>query len=352
MGWSFYYPITYDHTQCGTADSANFPALIYFNAPAMRDVAHGGDVQKSDGSDILFFSDAPGFTSQLASEPDYYDNVNGIGWFWVKINPLSHSTNGTIYMAVGNASPPARTANPWDANYSGVWHFPNGSFLSGLDSTGNHNDATLVAGASAASGKVDGGIGFSGANTSYATVADAPTLRLTDSFTIEAWIKLGNTTQTQKYLLSKNNLYAVIVNFVANTFEFYGSFSGSDPRPGSQLSIADTNWHHIAYAYDGSVWAGYLDGAQIFSVNRTFSMSSGNDNITVGGSGPFSNHIIATEDEMRISKGVARSPSTILASVNNQFSPGNIGAAGFWTWGSKTALSGGSPSLLSMGVGF
>ena len=122
--WSYYYPLTYDHTLVGGSDSSNFTALVYFSAAAMKDTGHGGDVQSSAGADIEFFSDTGLYHANRQRAWSFTTTVNGIGWFWVKIGTLSHTANGTIYMCVGNGSPPARTANPWDTYSRRIWHSP------------------------------------------------------------------------------------------------------------------------------------------------------------------------------------------------------------------------------------
>ncbi len=42
--------------------------------------------------------------------------------------------------------------------------------------------------------------------------------------------------------------------------ELYSGNSATDLRPGSQLSVPDTEWHHIAYTRSGSDYDAYLDG--------------------------------------------------------------------------------------------
>jgi hypothetical protein len=94
-----------------------------------------------------------------------------------------------------------------------------------------------------------------------------------NKFTIALWVAGSSGSQ---YLFSRVNDAAIIYNFVANKVEFFCSTlsgAGNDPRTGSQitLSSADTTTPHlIGYVYDAGTWSGYLDGAQVFSVSRTF----------------------------------------------------------------------------------
>lgn len=113
------------------------------------------------------------------------------------------------------------------------------------------------------------------------TINDSGSLDITNAFTISIWVKALTTTQTNTYLLSKlnnagtDNVYSFLYEYVNDTIEFYSNdFTGTAPRTGSQITLADTNWHHIVYTYDGTTWAGYKDGVNIFSVSRVFSLNA------------------------------------------------------------------------------
>lgn len=125
----------------------------------------------------------------------------------------------------------------------------------------------------------------------YIIVIDDPSLRLTNNFTIAFWMKAANLTQTNKYILSKNNFYAILWEYVNNTVEFFAlGFAGPDnPRVGSQIVVADTDWHYIVYAYDGSTWMGYKDGKEVFSLIKTFTLGTSADPLSIGCTGVPSN---------------------------------------------------------------
>lgn len=126
---------------------------------------------------------------------------------------------------------------------------------------------------------------FDGTNQNI-QVAHNSLFNLTNNFSIALWFKPTNTTQSDKYLIQKGrNRWAVIWEYVNNKVEFFAiSFTGSNPRTDSQLTINDTNWHHIVYAYNGTTWAGYLDGVQVFSVSRTFSLGTDSNPLILGSS--------------------------------------------------------------------
>ena len=119
---------------------------------------------------------------------------------------------------------------------------------------------------------------FSGASDVY--VPNSNSLNLTNNFAISLWFKPSQVSQTNTYLLSKltsgggDNAYSVIWQYTTNCVEFYsGSYSGTNPRTGSCMTVADTNWHNIVYTYNGNIWQGYLDNKQVFSTTETFSLT-------------------------------------------------------------------------------
>ncbi len=110
---------------------------------------------------------------------------------------------------------------------------------------------------------------FDGVNE-YVVIPDHADLRLTNSFTIELWFRAGSLSQSNKYLLNKGNYYALIFEYVNNTVEFHSTIG--TPRPGTQILIPDTDYHHIAYSYDGTTWSAYMDGVQVLSEARAFTL--------------------------------------------------------------------------------
>lgn len=93
------------------------------------------------------------------------------------------------------------------------------------------------------------------------------------SFTVAMWVKPANLTQTNTYFLQARQNggdgWAIIWEFTDNQFEFYAqNFTGTDPRTSSGITLSDTNWHHIAYRYDGTHWDKFLDGTKT-SINAS-----------------------------------------------------------------------------------
>ncbi|HLP77289.1 MAG TPA: LamG domain-containing protein, partial [Candidatus Paceibacterota bacterium] len=180
----------------------------------------------------------------------------------------------------------------------------------------------------------DFALAFDGTND-YVRVASAPELTLSNRFTLEFWFKPTNTSQSNAYLLSHNGLNpagqsAVIYKFSGNAVEFYATgFSGADPRPGSAMIISDTQWHHVAYSYDGTNWNGYLDGLAVFALNRSFSLNTSPNHWFIGCASPGLNLVAGTFDEVRIWNS-ARSGNEIQQNMNRRLPQSKPGLVGYY----------------------
>ena len=172
----------------------------------------------------------------------------------------------------------------------GHWSFDGPTVISNAnqtyaeDSSGQNNRGQLMnmsTSSARAQGKIGQGLSFDGTDD-FVEVPDSTSLQISSNFAISFWFKTASISQTQKYLIAKNNnagsnQWSVIYEYVDNAIEFFADgtgFSGTDPRTNSQLTISDTSWHHVVYAYDGSTWRGYVDGTQQFSVSRSFSLGA------------------------------------------------------------------------------
>lgn len=88
-------------------------------------------------------------------------------------------------------------------------------------------------------------------------------------FTISLWFKSNSTSQTDQTLWMVHGggpHWDIIYEYVDNKIEF--TTTGAEtphPRTGSDLTISDTNWHHICYrkaASGASAWDKFLDGVK------------------------------------------------------------------------------------------
>ncbi|MBU2036859.1 LamG domain-containing protein, partial [Patescibacteria group bacterium] len=177
-----------------------------------------------------------------------------------------------------------------DSSLVGYWSFDGANMgtTSARDLSGNNNTGWLLNGVKKTEGINGQALSFDGVDD-YVNVADSNSLDITNNLTLSFWMKAANLTQTNSYLLSKlsgssNNAYSVVWEYANNTVEFYAiSYGFGRPSTNSQITINDTNWHHIIYTYDGATWRGYKDGVEaITPVSLVSSLTATAGNLLIG----------------------------------------------------------------------
>lgn len=312
--------ITVDHTQCGTADSTNFPLLVSISDPTLRTVANGGSVQSGSAFDILFYSDAG--STLLNWEIETYDPVGGSLIAWVQIPTLSHTIDTVIYMYWGCATISSFQGSPnaaWDSNYEGVWHLANGSTLSAADSTSNNSGGSLSSPPPLPTvGQVDGGMS-STPSFPFRFISAGPYSQLQPStaVSVECWIYIADANGFTSHPISVTppgvfaNGYAVLFDGTS-TIQFFVE-TGIIPS-GVSTTISIGAWHHVVGTYDGSTVRLYVDGILAGTLSASNALGSDPTSILrLGGWDGFSGLM----DEIRISN-VARAASWVTASYNGQ----------------------------------
>lgn len=128
-----------------------------------------------------------------------------------------------------------------------------------------------------------------GTSGAYVAVSAAQiAMRLDPPWTVLAWVM--PTAGGQRYAVNAGS-WAIIYGYVAGTIEFYApGYSGSDPRPGSQISVPTSQWSLVAYTHDGSTWAGYRDATQVFSTSRSFGLNVPSATGYIGAASPTLNN--------------------------------------------------------------
>jgi hypothetical protein len=354
-GFTYFRSVVIDHTKVGTVnntDQSNFPVLVSLNNAILKDVAHGGHVQNSNGYDIYFYSDSA-LTTRIPAERESYDATNGVLVEWVKIGAVSHTTDTTIYMAYGNVG---ISTDPnldgtygktkvWDDgganNYKGVWHLPDGSNLNIADSTGINTSTNN--GGTPALGKIGGGVNVVANSSQYVDLGSNVALKVIGPMTVEAWISTADFATYYRVALS-NYLGADGYEFVMvpssdggnpNKIYFQAIAAGT-----GQVAMADSpmqanTFYHVVGTYNGSIGKIYVNGAvQSGSFSGASAIGSNGANLNIGRRANNNNYWNGGLDEVRVSN-IVRSPDWIATEYNNQNNPGNIGSAGFYTVGGE-----------------
>ncbi|MFA6050579.1 MAG: LamG domain-containing protein [Candidatus Paceibacterota bacterium] len=270
----------------------------------------------------------------------------------------------TFLFSIADNSHAATLAKPSNnLGLVGYWSFEDATSTASVgtkatDFSGRGNKMTLTNGPTWTDGKMGKALRFDGGNDYAATTYGATNSgidALSNNFSISLWMKSADTAQTDNYILGKlnesesNNTYAIIYGYTANQVEFFGGtseFSGTNPRTGTGISITDTNWHHVVYAYDGSAWRGYRDGAEIFSTSRTFSLGTSAKQLVLGGftSAAADQFYNGSLDDVRIyNRALTATEVTSLynSGAGKLIQASKTGLVGYWPFdeGTSTAVT-------------
>jgi hypothetical protein len=340
-GWHYRKQIIIDHSKVDGSQT-NFPVLVSIIDPDLKQKA------QQNGDDILFMNDT-GVASRLNYEIESYDHSSGklVAWVNIPVLPSFQDTMFYLYYGNPNCLSQQHPENTWDATYKGVWHMNDATSTTIIDSTsGTHNGVKESIGhpIETSDGKVAQAQNFIQADA--ITCSDSDDFSMTDGtsdipFTLELWM----------YPTVINNHHNLLTKDGQNrrewVFEYYGYQNYQrfirillfDNNAGTTLTglyyyeFQPNTWYHIAVTYDGS---GNTSGLSLFFNGEPVSWST----TTNSGYGKMRNtnsplymgkydwsdpkYYFGILDEIRISKGIARSEEWINTGYQNQNYPSDF----------------------------
>lgn len=289
----------------------------------------GGYVTDAQGDDIVFTTDSTCATfTSLDWEVERYTGSTGNLVAWIRIP--SYTTSAYIFYAcVGDATITTfqgDVAGTWASFFKRVYHLPNGTTLSAVDSTGAAN-GTIVSDPQTPlpiEGIVDGGFSNQSIN-GYITASDTGLPSGNGDRTLSVWYQRRQVTPSTGYAWCLGNFATANQCFCLT---FRNSNTTVDLFDGSLRSFAFTaavgDWHYIVVTWKAATTTGeiFVDGASV----GTWVNASQNTTLTgtyyIGETNPavFNTPVDAYLDEHQITNTVL-SADWILDSYNNQFSP-------------------------------
>lgn len=337
------YSFTYLTPTTGTlGSSAGTQSIVgYSGTPYLATIANGGSLTNASGFDAGFYTDAS-CSIRIPWEQVYWLNTRGIGEYHFRMS-LSHTVDTAVYLCYGNASittDQSQAASVWDANYVGVYHYPNGTSISVNDSTSNAYNLTQgVVPLTAQQGLIDGGAG-SNLNQNAHMSSDVAGYKIVGNITVESWVNF-TTSQANDPFVAKwdatgscgaGHSYLLEASYLnANKFLFDVFVSGAEKTAESPATYNDGIWHYAVGEFNGSNVLLFVDGALVTTGSATTGpIDASTTCLTVANFDSGSaNGFIGTLDETRVSN-VARAADWIATQYNNQNLPFS-----FWSIGSQ-----------------
>lgn len=326
-GYGFGKEFLVDATQVsGPAPLLNFPMLISVTDPDLRSTTNGGQVENSNGFDIIFtLGDC---ATTLSHDLESYNPSTGEIVIWVQVPVLENAVNTSIFMFYGNSlvSTSNSTTNIWtDSGYDGVWHLHN-DFLdaSGSGNNGVNNGSTN---SSPAHNSADGQ-NFVDPNH-WVELPSHPNRN--GSFSYSGWVRTTNNAVAGQRIIcddqsNANGCHALSIGDPgAGRLRFYirGMGPVSLDSPGG--SIVNNTWHYVAATFDdiSNLKSLYIDGVLVNSGTVSGTLNAATGNASIGGevaSGESGNRFNGDLDEIRAANSVL-SANWIATEYNNQNSP-------------------------------
>ncbi|MEI7662826.1 MAG: LamG domain-containing protein, partial [Bacteroidota bacterium] len=257
-------------------------------AKEMKDLKVSGGFDWETSRDVTFqvASDNAAVISitSEASDIQYYTGFfNGLnGPFTVTVNIPSVirqvRVNGILVTISGNAVSvnlsgllkDGKVYLPHDIPTPGLiaaWHFDENGGTVAHDSAGGHHGA--ITGASWISG-ISGKALFFDGNTSQVQVPGAVFNPVGNAISFSCWFRL-NAVGDKGTLVFQNLKYSVTIDAQGRVvFTLYTPGSKS-LNSGTSNRILDTDWHHVALTYDGTIMKIVIDG-----LLRTYTSNTGN----------------------------------------------------------------------------
>jgi glucose/arabinose dehydrogenase/PKD repeat protein len=164
-------------------------------------------------------------------------------------------------------------------------------------------------------------------STARITVADSPSLDLTDQMTLMAWVQ---PTALNGYwndvIIKEDGQYYLLADSPAGTPATGGTFHPFGPLQGPS-GLAPNQWTHLASRYDGSTLQLYVNGALVASQALTGPILPSSLPLQIGGHSLYGEYFTGSIDEVRIYNR-ALGASEIQSAMNRRLKAPQIGTGG------------------------
>ncbi len=177
------------------------------------------------------------------------------------------------------------------------------------------------------------GLDFDGTDD-YVTIADSPSLRMTNTMTMEAWINPDASANVNRMIINKEGEYEVAL-FADGTINW--AFDNVDPDwswHNTGYQVANDQWSHVAVTYDNGTVSTYVNGTLVDVYYGSGAIGDSHatlDELRIGGrsNSPAGKFFDGEIDEVRV-WNTARTQGQIQANLTTDLTGAETGLAGYW----------------------
>ncbi len=199
---------------------------------------------------------------------------------------------------------------------------------------------------------------FDGVNTTV-VVAATPDLVLTNTGTIEFWIRPETVNGQPQIILNKEGEYEIAFGADGRLWLAFANASPGWTWTASSFAPTLNQWTHVAVSYNNGQIQIYADGLLVDSINGSGAIGDiypGQENLTIGGrQNAATQRFIGAIDEVRIWNTV-RSGAQVSANFDQTLLGNEAGLVGYWQFSETSGLiaidstASGNNGLLGAGV--
>jgi len=220
------------------------------------------------------------------------------------------------YSPIANATTP--TAPP--AGLVAAYSFDEGTGTTVADASGTGNGGAIGTATWSTLGKNGNALSFNG-TSARVTVPDAPSLRLTNAMTLEAWVFPTKRSTVWRDVIFKGDDYFLMSStHVSSRPAVGGNFSGTNAYLNGPSALTSNRWTHLAATYDGTTLRLYVNGAQVATRSQTGTLATSSNPLNIGGDTIYNQYFAGRIDDVRL-YNTARSAVQIQADMNAPVTP-------------------------------
>ncbi|WP_157255002.1 LamG-like jellyroll fold domain-containing protein [Nonomuraea typhae] len=156
-----------------------------------------------------------------------------------------------------------------------------------------------------ADGKYGKAVSFNG-TSSWITVPDSASLRLSGAMTIEAWVNPATSEGNWRTVLMKEHASGLADGLYASTGTNTGpraeavTVTGSNAAATADSALPQGSWSHLAISYDGSSQRLYINGELVSQTPVEGDLRADDGAVRIGGNSPWGESFQGLIDEVRI----------------------------------------------------
>jgi hypothetical protein len=213
----------------------------------------------------------------------------------------------TTSSCVGESCDSETPSAPVDA-----FSFDEGEGSTANDASDHGNDGTTAYTTWSEAGKHGGALSFNG-SSSKVTIADSPSLDLTDAMTLEAWVyptALGTTWRTVLFKEKQSGpAYSLYANQDTSRPVGQVNIGGEQNAVGSS-TLPLNAWSHLAATYDGETLRLYVNGTEVGTETVSGLIPTSEGPLRIGGNSIWGEWFNGRIDDVRV-YDVALTPAQI-----------------------------------------